>query len=174
MRNEWGGESPCPRWADWRGTLTEIKRESRTTNPFPLDGGRLGWGCRGRLARVGRRASNPLDSRLRTNDGVIERESRAAKPFSLWANMDSHLVRIRIYGIIGFSGFYRLVFERRTLIHARFGGISVMARNAIWANRNPENPANPVNPDSDNGGAAEIRRESRATNPFSPVIGLQG
>ena len=32
-------------------------------------------------------------------------------------------VRIRIYGIIGFSGFYRLVFERRALIRIRLGGI---------------------------------------------------
>ena len=35
-----------------------------------------------------------------------------------------HLVRIRIYGIIGFSGFYQLVFKRQALIRIRLGGIS--------------------------------------------------
>ena len=33
------------------------------------------------------------------------------------------LVRIRIYGIIGFSGFYHLVFDRQALIRIRLGGI---------------------------------------------------
>ena len=41
------GGSPIPSWA-YRGRLTEIKRESQPTDPFPLYGGRLGWGCRGR------------------------------------------------------------------------------------------------------------------------------
>ena len=30
-------------WA-YRGRLGETKKESRAINPFPLDGGRLGWG----------------------------------------------------------------------------------------------------------------------------------
>ena len=38
-----------------------------------------------------------------------------------WAK---RLVRIRIYGIIGFSGFYRLVFNRQALIRIRLGEIS--------------------------------------------------
>ena len=33
------------------------------------------------------------------------------------------LVGIRIYGIIGFSGFVRLVFDWRALIRVRLGGI---------------------------------------------------
>ena len=40
-----------PSWT-YRGRFTEIRNESRATNPFPLHGGRLGWGSRGRPARV--------------------------------------------------------------------------------------------------------------------------
>ena len=36
----------------------------------------------------------------------------------------AHLVRIRIYGIIGFSGFFRRVFDRQALVRIRFGEIS--------------------------------------------------
>ena len=60
------------------------------------------------------------------------------------------LVRIRIYGIIRFSGFYRRVFYWQTN-HPVFvlAGFSVMAKSGGRANRNPVNPANPENPDSD-------------------------
>ena len=37
--------------------------------------------------------------------------------------MLARLVRIRIYGIIGFSGFYPLVFDGQALIRIRLGGI---------------------------------------------------
>ena len=63
-----------------------------------------------------------------------------------------HLVRIRIYGIIGFSGFAQRAPSpgngKRSSIFvlARF---TVVAKIAIWAKRNPENHANPENPDSD-------------------------
>ena len=40
------------------------------------------------------------------------------------SNGGRYLVRIRIYGIIGFSGFRRLVFDRQALIRIRLGGIS--------------------------------------------------
>ena len=36
----------------------------------------------------------------------------------------AHLVRIRIYWIIGFSGFFRRVFDRQALIRISLGGIS--------------------------------------------------
>ena len=60
------------------------------------------------------------------------------------------LVKIKIYGIIGFSGFAR----RASLTDKRssafvLAGFSVMAKSASRAKRNPENPANPENPDSD-------------------------
>ena len=35
-----------------------------------------------------------------------------------------YLVRIRIYWIIGFSGFYQLIFDWQALIHIRIGDIS--------------------------------------------------
>ena len=34
------------------------------------------------------------------------------------------IVRIRIYEVMGFSGFYRLVFDGQALIRIRLGGIS--------------------------------------------------
>ena len=42
----------------------------------------------------------------------------------------AHLVRIRIYGIIGFSGFNRLVFDWQALIRIRPGGFVVAAKSA--------------------------------------------
>ena len=50
-------------------------------------------------------------------------------------------VRIRICGIIGFSGFLRRA-RLRLAGACRYSG---------WAKRNPENPTNPINPDSDKG-----------------------
>ena len=41
-----------PLWA-YRGRLTETKHRAKPTDPFPLDGGRLGWGCRGRKPTSG-------------------------------------------------------------------------------------------------------------------------
>jgi len=35
----------------------------------------------------------------------------------------AYLVRIRIYGIIGFSGFYHLVFDRQTPVRIHLGEI---------------------------------------------------
>ena len=40
------------------------------------------------------------------------------------AFVGGHLVRIRIYGIIGFSGFYYLVCVQQALIRIRIGEIS--------------------------------------------------
>ena len=37
--------------------------------------------------------------------------------------MRARLVRIRVYGIIGFLGFVRRVFNRKALVPIRFGGI---------------------------------------------------
>ena len=51
------------------------------------------------------------------------------------------LVRIRIRGIIGFSGFR----QRASLSGERLSIFGL----ADWAKRNPENPPNPINPDSD-------------------------
>ena len=39
------------------------------------------------------------------------------------AYMGGRLVRIRIYGIIGFSGFAERAFNRKALVHIRFGWI---------------------------------------------------
>ena len=41
----------------------------------------------------------------------------------LWACRGRRLVRIRIFRIIGFSGFVRLVFDPQAFIRVRFGGI---------------------------------------------------
>ena len=38
--------------------------------------------------------------------------------------MGMFLVRIRIFRIIGFSGFYQFVFDRQALVRIRIGGIS--------------------------------------------------
>ena len=43
------------------------------------------------------------------------------------------LVRIRIYRIIGFTGFCRLVFDWRALARIRLGGISGYGKSASWA-----------------------------------------
>ena len=98
------------------------------------------------------------DSRFRGNDG---------------GDGYAFFVRIRIFRIIGFSGFYSLVFDWQTLARIRLGGFYFMAKTASWANRNPVNPANPENPDSDKNRAGgeprhhpEIKYKSRATNPF--------
>ena len=61
----------------------------------------------------------------------------------------AHFVGIRIYGIIGFSGFVRRVCDWQALIRIRLVWICGYGKRARWANRNPVNPANPVNPDSD-------------------------
>ena len=64
--------------------------------------------------------------------------------------MGGHLVRIRIYGIIGFSGFSR----RASLMGERLSAI-VLAGFLLWRKARVgrseilKNPANPVNPDSD-------------------------
>ena len=93
-----------------------------------------------------------------------------------------HLVRIRIYGIIGFSGFHQTrAFNRKAPTRIRLGVIFGYAKSVICAKRNPENPANPINPDSDkDAGLAnranppKTKREPWATNPvysrFPPVI----
>ena len=46
-----------------------------------------------------------------------------------WQALSGHIVRIRIYGIIGFSGFYRLVFDWQALIRIRLGAISGYGEN---------------------------------------------
>ena len=75
------------------------------------------------------------------------------------ARAHNAFVRIRIHGIMGFSGFFRLVFDRQTLIRIRLGGISSYSEK-----RNPveskilKNPANPLNSDSDKGALAVRRR----------------
>ena len=58
---------------DCRGRLTEIKRRAKPTDPFPLYGGRLGWGCRGRLARVPGR--KPALASLSRKKGFAARDS---------------------------------------------------------------------------------------------------
>ena len=71
------------------------------------------------------------------------------------------LVRIRIYGIIGFSEFSpaRASSQVRRSSTFRLAGFSAVAKSASRAKRNPENPANPINPDSD--GDARFARRVR-------------
>ena len=83
----------------------------------PFMGGRLGWGCRGRLARVPPPPANlPLYLPLRHSreggnpDGGRRRDARDG-------------IRIRIYWVIGFSGFSQLVFGWRALIRIHLGEI---------------------------------------------------
>jgi len=52
-------------------------------------------------------------------------------PFSVYVG--KRLVRIRIYGIIGFSGFYQRVFDWRALVRMRLGGFQVMVKSASRA-----------------------------------------
>ena len=93
------------------------------------------------LPRHSRESGNP--------DGGTPLGASANRGISIHAR---HLVRIRIYGIIGFLGFAQRAPSpgngKRSSIFvlARF---TVVAKIAIWAKRNPENPANPENPDSD-------------------------
>ena len=62
----------------------------------------------------------------------------------------SVFVRIRIYRIIGFSGFpRRMALTGKRLSVFGLAGFPVMAKSARWAKRNPVNPVNPANPDSD-------------------------
>ena len=95
------------------------------------------------LPRHSRASGNPEGSRAPG--------ARASRPHPR-PSMDCvsrQLARIRICGIMGFSGFYRRVFDPQAPVHIHFGEIPVMAKSAIGRNRNPENPSNPENPDSD-------------------------
>ena len=108
-----------------------------------LYGGRLGWGCRRAQARLC---------------------GRAIRPFSLMSQhtLERVFVRIRIYWIIGFSGFSRRAasFGKRSSIFV-LAGFPVMARSASRERRNPENPSNP---DSD----------KDAQSPAPPQVSTSG
>ena len=59
----------------------------------------------------------------------------AAATLSLYSG--ARLVRIRIYGIIGFTGFYQLVLDGQALI--RIGKISGYGEKRKTGERNPKN-----------------------------------
>ena len=82
---------------------------------------------------------------------------------------DPPKVRIRIYGIMGFSGFVRRASSpgRRLFIFG-LAGFSVMEKSASRARRNPVNPANTVNPDSDK----TRKRGSAGGTPALPERGF--
>ena len=74
-----------------------------------------GWGC---SRRCGARASRPHECGGGAGYQHVPWErGRPARKVRLGAGR--HLVRIRIYGIMGFSGFRRLVFDRQALIRIR-------------------------------------------------------
>ena len=52
-----------PLWA-YRGRFTENKPKPKPTYPFPLYGGRLGWGCRAQARICGRDARAPRAANL--------------------------------------------------------------------------------------------------------------
>ena len=81
----------------------------------------------------------------------------------------THFVRIRIRGIIGFSGFLRRAFS---LVNRSsefvLAGFSVVAKSTSRTKRNPENPANPINPDSDKGQESGRRHPPTASLATRP------
>ena len=106
--------------------------------------------------------------RPRESGGANAVETRAS------AICQRALVRIRIYGIIGFSGFSRRAFSagKRSSIFV-LAGFPVMAKSASRAKRNPENPANPVNPDSDKYARAEPTAFAVWIPAFAGMTGLE-
>ena len=98
--------------------------------------------------------------RLRGNDGVNAREWICRLRFGVvfgWLSSVGDrfraFVRIRIYGIKGFSGFLQRAFSQGK---RGFGG------------RNPASLANPINPDSDN--LHESHASPSIANRNSPVV----
>ena len=108
-----------------------------------------------------------------SSPGLFPRHSRSFPPVIL-AKAGIHRVRagtvgtpamllseIRIYGIIGFSGFYRLVFgSANTHPHSAWRDLRLWRKAQCGRQRNPENPANPVNPDSDKSARSSVNRNS--------------